>query len=191
MKTLEQAKKRDHKIYITDMAIDKVSKADIPYLTEVQNDMIYKNHISILKISQTDNDSNEVASLLDLHTNESAVKLGDEHEVNVFLSPNAVSMSDHAEDKSLFLAHNHPSTQDFSYSDLGVFLMNDSIGGISVVSNTGDVHIIFKSEKYNFDRAYELMVSIKSQYGSYDSEVDRLIVKEFLKNSKKVGIMQF
>ena len=178
---MEQAKKRDHKIYITDMAIDKVSKADIPYLTEVQNDMIYKNHISILKISQTDNDSNEVASLLDLHTNESAVKLG----------PNAVSMSDHAEDKSLFLAHNHPSTQDFSYSDLGVFLMNDSIGGISVVSNTGDVHIIFKSEKYNFDRAHELMVSIKSQYGSYDSEVDRLIVKEFLKNSKKVGIMQF
>lgn len=191
VETLGQAKKRDHKIYITNVAIDKISKADIPYLTEVQNDMIYKNHISILKISQTNNDSNEVASLLDLHTNESAVKLGDEHEVNVFLNPNAVSMSDHAEDGSLFLAHNHPSTQDFSYSDLGVFLMNDSIGGISVVSNTGDVHILFKSEKYDFDRAYELISSIKSQYSDYDSEVDRLIVKEFLKNSKKVGIMQF
>lgn len=191
VETLEQAKKRDHKIYITDVAIDKVSRSDIPYLTQVQNDMIYINHISILKISQTDNDSNEVASLLDLYTNESAVSLGDEHEVNVFLNPNAVSMSDHAEDGSLFLAHNHPSTQDFSYSDLGVFLMNDSIGGLSVVSNTGDVHILFKSEKYNFARAYELMASIKSQYDSYDSEVDRLMVKEFLKNSKTVGIMQF
>jgi len=191
VKPLEQAKKRDHKIYITDVAVDKVSKVDIPILYDEQNKRIFENHKELLRISKNKNDSNEVALLFDLNSDETTVKLGDEHEVNIFLNPNAVSMADHSDLNSLFLAHNHPSTQDFSYSDLGVFLMNDSIGGISVVSNMGDVHILFKSESYDFDRAYEYISSIRAKYSDYDAEVDKAIVKEFLKNSKKIGVMQY
>ena len=79
---------------------------------------------------------------MNLSNGEKAFQNGSEHSVNVFKNPVAYAMADNSEDNSLFLAHNHPSTQTFSYSDLGVFLSNNSIGAMSVVSNTGDVHIL-------------------------------------------------
>ena len=91
----------------------------------------------------------------------------------------------------MFLAHNHPSTQDFSYSDLGVLLLNDGIGGISIVSNTGDVHVLFKSQNYSFDKAYEILSEIINQYNDYNDDIDNAIVKKFLKVCKKAGILNY
>ncbi len=188
---LEQAKKRDHKIYINDIAIDKIKEAKISELSDSQNAKIDSFHRKLLKMAKDDNDSNEVAFLFDLQTDDSAYHLGTEHKVNVFLNPIAYSMANNAKGKSLFLAHNHPSTQDFSYSDLGVFLLNDSIGGISVVSNTGNVHILFKSESYSYNKAVDFISDIRSKYNDYSSDVDKAIVKEFLKVAKKAGILQY
>ena len=153
--------------------------------------MIYENHKTLLRKSQTVNNSDEVAMLFDLNTGIVAEKLGSEHKVNVFENPNAVSMHAHAKQGSLFLAHNHPSTQDFSNSDLGVFLMNDSIGGISVVSNSGNVHILYKTDKYDFSLAYECISKIRNSYATYNEEIDKTIVKDFLKISSKIGIENF
>lgn len=188
---LEQAKKRDHKILVTDIAIEKIPKSNIHYLSAEQNNLIYENHKALLRKSQIVNNSDEVAMLFDLNTGAIADKLGSEHKVNVFENPNAVSMHAHAKQRELFLAHNHPSTQDFSYSDLGVFIMHDSIGGISVVSNSGNVHILYKTEKYDFSKAYECISNIRNCYTTYNEDVDKAIVKEFLKVSSKVGIESF
>ena len=189
MRGLEQAKKRDHKIIITDIAIDKISQKYIPDLDNIQNQKINSAHRILLTIAKNQNNSNEVAYLIDLNSGETAQKLGSEHAVDIFENPIAVSMAEHSD--SLFLTHNHPSTKDFSYSDLGVFLSNDSFKGISVVSNTGDVHILYKSDKYNFDKAYEAISDIRAQYGEYNEEVDASIVKDFLKISKSVGIIGY
>jgi len=187
--SLEQAKKRDHKIEITDIAIDKTTHKNIPDLTDEQNQKINLAHRTLLTIAKNDNDSNEVAYLIDLNSDETAKKLGSEHEVNIFENPIAVSMAGHS--NSLFLTHNHPSTKDFSYSDLGVFLSNDSFKGISVVSNTGKVHILYKSDRYDFDKAYEAIIDIKSNYKEYNDETDAAIVKDFLKISKSLGIIEY
>ena len=187
--SLEQAKKRDHKIEITDIAIDKTTHKNIPDLTDEQNQKINLAHRTLLTIAKNDNDSNEVAYLIDLNSDETAKKLGSEHEVNIFENPIAVSMAGHS--NSLFLTHNHPSTKDFSYSDLGVFLSNDSFKGISVVSNTGKVHILYKSDRYDFDKAYEAIIDIKSNYKEYNEETDAAIVKDFLKISKSLGIIEY
>jgi hypothetical protein len=186
---LKQAKKRDRKIDITDIAIDKITHKTIPYLDNEQNQKINLAHKTLLTIAKNENDSNEVAYLIDLNSEETAKRLGSEHEVNIFENPVAVSMAGHS--NFLFLAHNHPSTKDFSYSDLGVFLSNDSFKGISVVSNTGDVHILYKSDKYDFDKAYEAISDIKSSYGEYSEKVDAAIVKDFLKISKSLGIIEY
>lgn len=188
---LEQAKKRDHKIYITDIAINKISKSNVSVLSKIQNDKIDKFHRALLKISKNDNNSNEVAYLFDLQTDTDVYQLGSEHKVNILLNPIAYSMMKNAKDNSLFLAHNHPSTQDFSYSDLGVLLLNDSLAGISVVSNTGDVHILFKSDNYSFDKAYEVLSKIRNQYNDYDDNIDKAIVADFLKICKKAGILEY
>lgn len=185
---LEQAKKRDHKIYITDVALSKISKSAVPKYSKNQNLLIDEIHKELLTRSKNTNNSNEVAYLFNLNSGERAYRNGSEHEVNIFKDPIAYAMSNSSEDKSLFLAHNHPSTQIFSYSDLGVFLCNDSIGAMSVVSNTGDVHILFKSDKYSYTKAIEKLMDIKDEFGGYSPDADLLIVKLFLKNSEKIGI---
>lgn len=188
---LEQAKKRDHKIYITDVALSKISKSAVPKYSKNQNSLIDEIHKELLTRSKNSNNSNEVAYLFNLNSGERAYRNGSEHEVNIFKNPIAYAMSNSSEDKSLFLAHNHPSTQTFSYSDLGVFLCNDSIGAMSVVSNTGEVHILFKSDSYSYTKAIEKLMDIKDTFGGYSPDVDLLIVKSFLKNSEKFGINKY
>ncbi len=183
---LEQAKKRDHKIYITDTAIEKVTNSNVPHYNDMQNQMIDNKHKELLKRAKMFNDSNETAVLFDLSSGEEAVMLGGENSVDIFENPNAVSMANSG--RVLFLAHNHPSTQNFSYADIGVFLMNDSINGLSAVSNMGVAHIIAKSDKYDFAKAYEALSDIRRKYDIVDEETNKLIVKEFLKIAKFLGI---
>ena len=117
--------------------------------------------------------------------------MGTEHVVNIFENPLAYSMAKNSKANSLFLAHNHPSTQSFSYADVGVFMYIDSLAGMSVVSNTGDVHILFKSSRFDYHGAYDALASIKDSFGGYCPEHDLDIVKAFLKISSKYGIMQY
>ena len=46
---MEQAKKRDHKVYITDVAIDKVSIVNVPELSRSINETIQNEHKNILR----------------------------------------------------------------------------------------------------------------------------------------------
>ncbi|MBO6115786.1 MAG: hypothetical protein J6P14_01360 [Ruminococcus sp.] len=186
---LEQAKKRDHKISITDVAIEKVPAKDISELTKEQNAKIYNANKSVLKLAKEKNESNEVAKLIDLFSDESYYHLGKESSVDILQNPNAYAMVGRGADKTLFLAHNHPSTQNFSYSDIGVLLRLDSLFGMSVVTNTGDVHILYKTSKYDFNKAYEYIKAIRSEYEVYNADIDAEIVKKFLKDSKSIGIV--
>lgn len=186
---LEQAKKRDHKISITDVAIEKVPAKDISELTKEQNAKIYNANKSVLKLAKEKNESNEVAKLIDLFSDESYYHLGKESSVDILQNPNAYAMVGRGADKTLFLAHNHPSTQNFSYSDIGVLLRLDSLFGMSVVTNTGDVHMLYKTSKYDFNKAYEYIKAIRSEYEVYNADIDAEIVKKFLKDSKSIGIV--
>lgn len=188
---LKQAKKRDHKIEITDIAIDKITKSTVSEFSDVQNKLVDEVHKELLTKSKNCNNSNEVACIFDIKSAEKVFHYGTEHSVNIFNNPTAFSMSNCANDNSLFLAHNHPSTQGFSYADLGVFLSNDSIVAMSVVSNTGDVRILYKSSGYSYTKALEKLLEIKKKLGGYSADIDLSIVKLFLKNSDKIGILQY
>lgn len=188
---LEQAKKRDRKIEITDIAIDKITKSTVSEFSDVQNKLVDEVHKELLTKSKNCNNSNEVACIFDINSAEKVFQYGTEHSVNIFNNPTAFSMSNCANDNSLFLAHNHPSTQGFSYADLGVFLSNDSIVAMSVVSNTGHVRILYKSSGYSYTKALEKLLEIKKKLGEYSADIDLSIVKLFLKNSDKIGILQY
>ena len=183
---LEQAKKRDHKIMITDTAIEKIQRSSSAVFTAEQNTVIDRKHRELLTIAKEQNDSNEVALLFSLVSGEQTVTFGSESAVNIFANPASSALMRRI--SGLFLAHNHPSTQNFSYSDLGVFLMNDNIQGMSVVTNLGAVHMIVKTAKYDFVAVYETLKQIRQQYGAIDGETDAAIVREFLKGAGKLGI---
>lgn len=185
---LEQAKKRDHKIYITDIAINKVPLAKIDGFTEEQNIKLQQKHKELLKISQTENNSNEVASVFGLDFSENEIQMGNENCVKLSSNPIICDMILRSEEKTVFVAHNHPSTQKFSYSDFAVILSNDSVLGISVVTNTGEVHILSKNAEYSYNKSIELLRKIKNDNKTEKGFDDKKVVDEFLKYSKNVGL---
>ena len=58
---LEMAKKRDHKIMITDEAIEKVPRVQYKEISETEYDDLRELARQVLQISKNENDSNEVA----------------------------------------------------------------------------------------------------------------------------------
>lgn len=58
---LEMAKKRDHKIKITDEAINKVPRVQYKEIPETEYDNLQELARQVLQISKDENDSNEVA----------------------------------------------------------------------------------------------------------------------------------
>jgi len=188
---LEQAKSRDHKIMINDVSISKATAPLIPSFSNEQNKRLAELHKELLTKSMLENDSNETAFLFNPFDLTYVFQHGVENSVNILENPEAFSMITSGRYSNLFLLHNHPSTKSFSYSDIGVFLLNDSIGGITVITNTGETHCLIKTHKYNFEEAYSVLSDIRSEFNATtpNSEEDAEIVKRFIKSSKKTGIV--
>ena len=71
MGNLEQAKKRDHKIFITDTAIEKVSLVKPSDFSYSQASLMKSKHKELLNVAKKQNNSNEVLFIenLDYFTN--------------------------------------------------------------------------------------------------------------------------
>ena len=188
---LEQAKSRDHKIMINDVSISKATAPLVPGFSNEQNKRLAELHKELLTKSMLENDSNETAFLFNPFDLTYVFQHGVENCVNILENPEAFSMITSGRYSNLFLLHNHPSTKSFSYSDIGVFLLNDSIGGITVITNTGETHCLIKTNKYNFEEAYSVLSEIRREFSAStpNSEEDAEIVKRFIKSSKKTGIV--
>lgn len=114
---LGQAKKRNAKVWITEVAIEKVPFIEYKGLTEKQNENIQKIAQEVLRLSREQNESNEVAITCDLADENMmdnyGVAFGDEMSVSV----NADTLSFHilmtAREATVIVLHNHPSTKTF------------------------------------------------------------------------------
>ena len=184
---VEQAKKRDHKIDITDIAILKVDRVDLSDFFEEQCKLMREKHKTLLKIAQTQNDSNEVLFIDDLEFRSEVTVLGDEFKVSPSKNPFAVSVIINADRQSLIYMHNHPSTNNFSVGDIDTFVCEKAIKTMSVVTNQGDVYIMNKLSNYSYNNTRSLLNDI---YNSFpDGEIDdKEFVSIFLKRCKEGGI---
>lgn len=160
MEELEQAKRRDRKIYITDVAIDKVPLIEYKGFTEIQNKIMQELAQEVLTVSKDINESNEVAITCDLGVQDPlenyGIALGTEHEVNVL----ADTLSNHIlvsrKSVAVVILHNHPSSQTFSLQDIQFFIEFPMIEVIVVVSNQGTVHYLKRDKDYNVKQAINL-----------------------------------
>ena len=187
---MQQAKTRDTKIIITDIAISKAAAPIIPHFSQQQNQKFNELHRELLFIAKQENDSNEVAFIFDPNSLKYEIELGDESSVNIFNNPFAVEMLNRSAEKELFLLHNHPTTKIFSYSDIGVLLLHDNIGGITVISNAGKVDVMYKTDNYDFVKAYGVLKEIRAKYEHkfLSEEEDAEVVRRFLKMCDICGI---
>ena len=184
---MEQAKKRDHKIIITDVAIDKVSDVKLSDFSDGQQAEMTKRHKELLRVSHERNNDNEVLFIDDVNFAGEVCVLGGEFKVSPASNPFAVSVISNAQRQSLIYMHNHPSTNNFSVGDVDTFICEGAIKTMSVVTNQGNVYVFNKTKDYTYEKARNLM---KSVYESFPvGEIDnKQFISQFIKRCKEGGI---
>lgn len=193
LKSLEMAKKRDKKVYITDIAINKVPFIQYKGFTDSQNQIMRELAQEVLTVSKDENDSNEVAITCDLGVNNPlevyGVSFGTEHEVDV----RADTLSNHIlvsrESVAVVVLHNHPSTQTFSIQDIRFFIEFSVLEVMVVVSNQGTVHYLKREESYDLKKAAALFNECVEDLKK-DSPLTEIYLASllFLARSSEVGI---
>lgn len=178
-------KNRGQKVFITDQAIQKVPLV-APNGADHQTALfIQETHRELLKFAQSQNDSNEVACLLDLTASEKLpfVK-GDQTSIDIEKDAASYHWLRSKSPRSVMLCHNHPGQSYFSLQDVAVFLKNDSIGTMSIVTNQGKVWTISKTAHFDYDAAF---AELRKYRGAAEKEWDD-VIDNFLKNGYTYGI---
>lgn len=178
-------KNRGQKVFITDQAIQKVPLV-APNGADHQTALfIQETHRELLRFAQKQNDSNEVACLLDLATGEKLnfVK-GDQTSIDIEKDAASYHWIRSKSPRSVMLCHNHPGQSYFSLQDVAVFLKNDSIGTMSIVTNQGKVWTISKTARFDYDAAFAELYKYR---GVSEKEWDN-VIDSFLKNGYTYGI---
>ena len=191
IKYLELAKKRNKKIIITDIAISKVPRTKVYGFTAEENAKIQAYHKELLRRAKVQNNSNEVAVVISRDSKdikEDVWLYGEESIVGFDGTPAEYKIRSSTARK-LMVLHNHPCTQGYSYSDIALFANNLSIYGITIVTNTGETHILVKKEMFNYTLYRQFVTMIKEEalnkYSSINDEKYKLkVVQEII--AKKV-----
>lgn len=161
---LEMAKKRDHKIMITDEAIEKVPLVRYKEIPESEYLMLRELAKEVLTVSKNDNHSNEVALTYSLDYRKliaegkefMGVALGDEHSVDPCMNTVAYHLITASFDCIVIVLHNHPSLSKFSLEDIKFFLGNGTVKMMVVVTNLGNISYLVKRDSYNRQKAIEI-----------------------------------
>lgn len=197
MRDLEMAKKRDHKIMITDEAIKKVPRIQYKNIPESEYNTIQELAKNVLQISKNENNCNEVAITYSMDSAECiqkgeayiGVALGSEHEVDPISNTTAYHLVLSAKECVVIVLHNHPSLSDFSLSDIQFLLRYASIKMMVVVTNLGSISYLAKGKQYAYENAVELFnEAVSSSNKAKDLKDLRKAADHFLKNCYTVGI---
>lgn len=172
-------KNRGQKVAITDIAIQKVPLVAPNGADHQTAFFIQETHKELLRFAQKQNDSNEVACLLDLTTGEKLdfVK-GDQTSVDVEKDATSYHWLRTKKPNSVMVCHNHPGQSYFSMNDISVFMHYNSVGAMSIVTNQGKVWTISKTAKFDFAAAKESMNrAIAESSGNKDRAIE-IFLKE-------------
>ena len=111
-------------------------------------------------LSKEFNDSNEVAITCDIGADmpldEYGISYGTEHSVQITSDTLSNHILTSADSVSVVILHNHPLSQTFSLEGIRFFLVYSTVAVISVVSNQGTIHYLYKDKQYDFHKAFAL-----------------------------------
>lgn len=194
---LEMAKKRNHKIVITDEAINKVPRIKYRDIPENEYDNLWDLAKNVLKISKEDNNSNEVAityslesvKLIEQGKRYIGIALGNEHDVDPLSDTTAYHLISSTEECVVIVLHNHPSLSDFSLTDVQFLLKYDNVKMMMVVTNLGSISYLVKGKKYDLKKAIALFNEAVDKNNKAEKLKDlHDAANYFLRNSHNAGI---
>lgn len=197
LRDLEMARKRDHKIMITDEAINKVPRVQYKEIPEMEYDNLQELAKQVLQISKDENDSNEVAvtyslesaRLIEKGERYIGVALGAEHDVDPLSDSTSYHLIRATKDCVVIVLHNHPSLSAFSLSDVQFFLRYETVKMMVVVTNLGNVSYMVKNKKYDFEKAVMLLNEAVDLNNKAENIRDLQAAADyFLKSCYNIGI---
>lgn len=193
-----QSNKRNRKIEITDAAISKVPMVEYKGIPEEHYLPLQEIAKMVLETARDENDCNEVAYIYsldgtDLRNDEGeylAVSFGDEHSVYPESDTDSMHLLRTAGDCVLVLVHNHPSLSKISLQDVSFMLRYETVKMVVVVTNRGSINYVVKTDKFDWDKASDLLV----QYGKKYLEKDELrhrqkVTDDFLSRCHECGFL--
>lgn len=193
LEELSQAKRKDQKVYITDIAVKKIPYVKYEGFTEEQNAVMQILAREVLVLSKEKNNSNEVAVTCDMGKENPldnvGVSFGTEHEVDIL----ADTLSNHlilsAESVAVVVLHNHPSTQTFSLQDIHFFILHPMIKVMAVVSNQGTVHYLKRESSFDYSATVGLFKESIETLGKNVPTMEMYLASlSFLAKCSEVGL---
>lgn len=195
---LSMARKRAEKVYITDIAIEKVPYVRYKCIPESEYDTLHTIAQDVLRISKERNNSNEVAIVYSLESERLVregrefigVSIGDEVSVNPTESTTAYHIVHSTLDCAVICFHNHPNLSKLSLDDIKFFLRNESVKLLAAVTNLGAVSYIVKTERYDWNKARNLFTeAVIKQHEAHNLKELQDAAEYFLKNCYKANII--
>jgi hypothetical protein len=195
---LGMAKKRDHKIMITDEAISKVPLIKYKEIPESEYLTLQELAKEVLTVAKNENNSNEVALTYSLDSrnliadgNEyMGIALGDEHGVDPCLNAVSNHLIKASYDCVVIILHNHPSLSKFSLDDVRFFIRNRTVKMIVEITNLGSISYLVKKDNYEHKTAVELYNESVNRHNEGSRLQDyQKAVAYFLSNCKKANIV--
>ncbi len=145
-------RKTGEKAAIEQKTIDGLAVFSYPGMSKAQNETMQARQKELLAYAMAENNSDEVAFLLDSKLNRIAAIKGDEGNVDV-----TEMMINRLDRQNLQMLHNHPHGSSFSMDDIRVLLDYDGIKGMSLITNRGRVETLQKAANYNKIKADLIM----------------------------------
>lgn len=198
LETLEMSNKRNHKVMITDEAIEKVPFIRYKEIPEEEYPIIQMLTKKVLQLSKDENESNEVAITYSMDNTEDereaeqcfGVDFGDDHSADPMRDSYSFHLICESKKCAVISLHNHPSLSKISLVDVRFFLEHPAIKLLTVVTNLGNIYYLVKNNKFNWGKAIEIFneaVSMNNE--AIGLKALQKASEHFLKNCSKAGIV--
>ena len=198
LENLEMAKKRDHKIMITDEAIKRVPFIQYKEIPKEEYPIIQMLAKKVLQLSKEENDSNEVAITYRMGNPKDkremdqcfGVDFGDDHSADPMRDSYSYHLICGSKDCVVISLHNHPSLSKISLVDVRFFLEHSTIKLLTVITNLGNIYYLVKTKKYDKGKAIDIFneaVSVNNK--AMGLKALQNASEYFLKHCYKAGIM--
>lgn len=197
LSNLEMAKKRNHKIPITDKAIEKVPFIKYREIPTEEYEIIHNLAKQVLQLSKDKNDSNEVAITYSFDKEKAlsqeeviAIQFGDEHSVNPLADALTYHLIMSSKECTVISLHNHPSLSLISVTDIRFFLQYGSIKLLIIITNLGHISYMVKTSSFNYSKAVSLLnQAIQQSNASSNLKGYQDAAKHFISNCYTTGII--
>lgn len=160
---LSEVQGRGRKTEITQKTIDEIGEFAFPTFNKRENQIMLELHKKLL-LEAEKNNNNEVAFIVNSNLKHIYTIKGHENGVDINTSADSLLRRNN----NIQILHNHPFGYSFSTRDIALLLEYDNIKGLSLITNSGHIETLQKTDAYDRITAGKIMFDVMSDIENYE-----------------------